>query len=170
LSKTERLAAALLADRQQRTTSSLHNIVPCFSCGYTFVYRGRQGELNGCFCSMRCQDWYDAGNEPIGEEIVYRCRDRRPMKRGPKGIDCVNCRKEFESLGLRCCSIECERSYRERQNNLAVLAEAGIEPKARRQCEQCKAVIPQWRKGRRVSKSVRFCSEKCSKRARRAAA
>ena len=31
-------------------------------------------------------------------------------------------------------------------------------------------VIPQWRKGRRVSKAVRFCSEKCSKRARRAAA
>jgi hypothetical protein len=39
--KAERLAAALLADKQdraQRTTN--HNIVPCFSCGYTFVYRG----------------------------------------------------------------------------------------------------------------------------------
>jgi len=167
---TERLTAAILADRARPTTQ--HNIVPCFVCGHTFVYKGRRGDLNGRFCSMRCQDWYDAGNEPIGEEIVYRCRDGRPMKRGPKGfyIDCANCRKEFESLGLRCCSIECERSYRERQDNLAVMAQAGIEPKAKRQCEQCKAVIPAWRKGRQVSKSVRFCSEKCSKRARRAAA
>jgi len=79
--------------------------------------------------------------------------------------DCAHCRKEFESVGPECCSTDCERFFRERQNNLAVMAKAGIEPKARRQCEQCKAVIPTWRKGRRVSKSVRFCSEKCSKRA-----
>jgi hypothetical protein len=36
------------------------------------------------------------------------------------------------------------------------MAEAGIEAKAKRQCEGCKAVIPAWRKGRKVSKSVRF--------------
>src|SRR5262245_15544482 len=57
---------------------------------------------------MRCQDWYDAGNEPVNEEIVYRWRDGRPMRMGPKGfyIDCAYCQKEFESLGLR-CSVEC---------------------------------------------------------------
>jgi hypothetical protein len=164
------LAAALLADRNRPTTQ--HNIVPCFVCGHTFVYRGRRGELNGRFCSLRCQDWYDAGNEPIGEEIVYRWRDSTPMRNGTKGfyINCAHCRKEFESLGLRCCSNDCERSLKERQDNLTVMAEAGIEPKAKRQCDQCGTVIPQWRKGRRVSKAVRFCSEKCSKRARRAAA
>ena len=121
---------------------------------------------------MRCQDWYDAGNEPIGEETIYRWRDSKPMKKGGKGfyIDCAHCRKEFESVGPECCSTDCERSCRERQDNLAVMAQAGIEPKAKRRCLQCGTVIPQWRKGRRVSKAVRFCSEKCSKRARRAAA
>ena len=113
---------------------------------------------------MRCQNRYDGGNEPVSDGIVYHWRDGRPMRMGPKGfyVDCAYCRKEFESIGLTCCSVECERIYRERQNNLAVMAQAGIDPKAKRQWEQCKAVIPTWRKGRKVSKSVRFCSEKCS--------
>src|SRR5262245_42341519 len=122
-------------------------MIPCIVCAYKFVYRGRQGELNGRFCSMRCQDWYGAGNQAVNEEIVYRWRGGRPMRMGPKGfdIDCAYCQKEFESLGLRCCSVECERSYREREENLAVMAEAGIEPKAKRQCESCGARIPTWR-------------------------
>ena len=49
MSKTERLAAALLADRERPTIH--HNIIPCFVCAYKFVYRGRQGELNGRLCS-----------------------------------------------------------------------------------------------------------------------
>src|SRR5215471_17527312 len=53
------LTAALLADRD-RPGSPTHNIVPCFVCGYTFVYRGRRDDLNGRFCSLRCRDWYDA--------------------------------------------------------------------------------------------------------------
>jgi hypothetical protein len=39
--RAERLAAQLLADRNRDTPS--HNIIACFSCGHTFVYRGRQG-------------------------------------------------------------------------------------------------------------------------------
>ena len=170
MNKTERLAAALLADRERPTIH--HNIIPCFVCANKFIYRGRQGELNGRFCSMRCQDWYDAVNKPVNEEIVYRWRDGRPMRMGPKGfyIDCAYCQKEFESLGLRCCSVECERSYHEREENLAVMAEAGIEPKAKRQCESCGARIPTWRKGRRVSSKTRFCSSKCGQKARKARA
>src|SRR5262249_9980915 len=61
VSKTERLAAALLADRERPTIH--HKIIPCLVCAYKFVYRGKQGELNGRFCSMRCQDWYGAGNK-----------------------------------------------------------------------------------------------------------
>jgi hypothetical protein len=76
--RAERLVATLLADRQRERPK--HNIVPCWSCGQTFVYRGRQGaasvwigsdedghaspdtSLNGNFRSMRCQVWYDDGN------------------------------------------------------------------------------------------------------------
>jgi hypothetical protein len=80
-------------------------------------------------------------------------------------IVCAHCRKGFESKGLRCCSPECERAQREREVNLAVLAEAGIEPKARRRCECCDAVIPTWRKGRRVSSKTRFVARIAAQKA-----
>ena len=126
-STTERLAAAILADHARPTTQ--HNIVPCFVCGHTFVYKGRKGDLNGRFCSMRCQEWYDAGH-PVAITDSIDCG----MKRGSKGfyIDCAGCHKEFESLGQRCGSTECERRHRERRDNLAVMAEVGVGPIAER--------------------------------------
>jgi len=91
-----------------------------------------------------------------------------PMRRTRYGyaIHCAGCNKEFESRGLRCCSIECERRYRERQENLATMTAVGIEPAAKRKCEGCGGVIRKWRKGRRVSSATRFCSPKCQKKAR----
>jgi hypothetical protein len=174
--KTEQLAAALLADRT-REVQERTDIIACFSCGYNFIYRGRQGELSGRFCSMRCQDWYDAGNPSYERQreltkIIYRNHAGQPMTPGRDGfyIQCVGCEKEFESKGLRACSIECEHRYGERQKNLAVMAEAGIEPAAKKYCAgpNCNAVIPKWRKGRRVSSATRFCSPKCAAGAKRA--
>jgi hypothetical protein len=91
------------------------------------------------------------------------------MKMGPHGfiISCANCRKDFDSKGLRCCSTECERQYTEREVNLAVMAEVGIEPAAKRACLECGARIPTWRNGRKVSSATRFCSPKCAQKARR---
>jgi hypothetical protein len=95
-----------------------------------------------------------------------------PMKRSGDGytIKCAGCSKEFVSRGLRCCSTDCERRYCERQRNLETMAELGIEPAAKRVCAGpgCSAVIPKWRKGRRVSSATRFCSPKCAQRARTA--
>jgi hypothetical protein len=48
------------------------------------------------------------------------------------------------------------------------MAAAGIEPSAKRQCKTCGAVIPKWRNGRKVSTATRFCSPKCSRKARMA--
>ena len=50
--RAERLAANLLADRQRQRERPKHNIVPCWSCGTTYVYRGRQGDLTAI--SARC--------------------------------------------------------------------------------------------------------------------
>jgi hypothetical protein len=194
MSKTARLAEALLADRNRVAEPTGQNIIACRSCGSTFVYRGRRGELNGNFCSMRCQDWYDGGNAPgepdtttlrgwkviagppgveIGSDYYTGILGREPipMRRGKDGfyIACKHCNKEFESIGLRCCSTECERGLRERQENLAIMADAGIEPAAKRTCETCGARIPTWRNGRKVSSATRFCSSKCGAKARRAA-
>src|SRR5215831_7118390 len=73
LSRSEKLTAALLADREQHATKqSRHNIISCFSCGSTFVYRGRQADLNGRFCSMRCQDWFDDGNPSYEQQREIR--------------------------------------------------------------------------------------------------
>ncbi len=72
---------------------------------------------------FRCQDWYDAGNAPVAAEISYRWPGKPLQKTADlfKTID-------SESKSLCCCSSECERSYREREENLAVMA--GIEAKA----------------------------------------
>jgi len=175
------------------TDRPTYNIVPCFACGATFIYKGRRGELNGRFCSLRCQAAYDDGFTPaadpptdtltgwrvaaggeIGGDYYANLLKRTPipMKRTADGfkIACAGCQKEFESKGLRCCSDACERRYRERQANFALMAEVGIEPSKKRPCAApgCSSTIPKWRKGRQVSAATRFCSRACSRRAKRA--
>jgi hypothetical protein len=91
-------------------------IIACHVCRHTFVYRGRQSDLNGNFCSLPCQAWYDAGNAPVAAEIIYRWGDK-PLQKSADGfkIACAHCCKDFDSKGLRCCSVECERAYRQRE-------------------------------------------------------
>ena len=86
-------------------------------------------------------------------------------------IQCAGCNRTFSSRGLRCCSTTCERKYREREDNLATMAEVGIEPSLKRRCqaEGCDATIPKYRgvgKARRLVRSdVKFCSPKCARKA-----
>jgi hypothetical protein len=169
--KQSDVAAVIERDLLRSNDKPPSQIVACWSCGRT--YRYRQGELNGNFCSPRCWDWYDAGNPALHQDwlqpkIIYRWRDGRPMKMGPHGflINCAHCGKEFDSKGLRCCSTKCERRYRDRQDNLAVMAEVGIEAAPKRRCAnpECAETIPKWRNGRRVRSDQHFCSPKCRSR------
>jgi hypothetical protein len=93
---------------------------------------------------------------------------RGRKRRGREGwiIECFGCGKDFDSKGLRCCSTECERRYRERCENESVMTAAGMELPAKRKCERegCGKNIPTWRNGRRVSKATRFCSDGCRSR------
>jgi hypothetical protein len=152
--RTERLAAAILADRARTDTPSRANAVECFTCGHGMIYHGQR------FCSDRCRDYFDAGNHGH----VQDWRQPKPSRTASLSIRCAHCGKEFDSRGLRCCSAQCERSYAESQANLAVMAEVGVRPAAKRQCACCGARIPTWRNGRRVSKNTRFCSPKCSRK------
>ena len=52
--KTQKLTDALIADRD-RTDNATHNIVSCWSCGHQLIHKGRRGDLNGNFCSLKCQ-------------------------------------------------------------------------------------------------------------------
>jgi hypothetical protein len=135
------------------TTQS--DIIDCFSCGRSMVYRGRR------FCSDHCREWFDAGFT-LFEPLDTR---RYSLRLGKHGflIDCSGCGRRFDSKGLRCCSTECERRSREREKNQADMLDA---PAEKRRCEECGGGIPRWRNGRKVSKATRFCSDKCSARAR----
>jgi predicted nucleic acid-binding Zn ribbon protein len=129
------------------------NITKCFSCGYTYV-----SKLGKRFCSDRCREWFDAGNPS------YQQQQEWVRKPSAMSIVCQGCQKEFESEGLRCCSIDCERRYRERQENLAIMAAVGDKPRERRRCAnpRCERSIPTWRNGRRIRSDTRFCSPKCA--------
>lgn len=169
--RAERLAKALLADQAKVRETEI--IPACFACGVRRTLRFRR------FCSERCRNAYDDGYpgyeqdwlKPSGTGITYRWQDGRPMRTTANGflIRCAGCQREFESKGLKYCKPECGRLDRERQENRTIMAEAGMEPAAKRYCEApgCGAVIPKWTKGRLTPKTRRFCSNRCAARARR---
>jgi hypothetical protein len=175
--KQSDIAAVIERDLLRVDARPPNNTVQCFSCGYGMTYRRSR------FCSDRCREWFDVNNPGLAQEWLERKRAAWRVIAGPPGtvgteyynpglrstkagclIDCAHCGQEFDSKGLRCCSRDCEQSYRERQHNLAVMAEVGVEPTAKRQCQTCGARIPKWRKGRKVSSATRFCSRKCARR------
>jgi hypothetical protein len=101
--------------------------------------------VSGRFCSARCREWFDVGNPPYDSHYASKADPRwYSLPTGPHGflIDCAGCGRRFDSKGLRCCSPECERRYRERQDNAAVMAEVGMEAAAKRKCEECGGPIP----------------------------
>jgi hypothetical protein len=160
-SKTARLARALLRDRERAT--AINSTASCFLCDRSYTYRGPSGDDSGRFCGRLCRQAYDAGSRPQSSPQLYS------LRAGPVGffISCPGCRQEFESKGLRHCGPECECNARERADNLAVLAEVGMDAPKKRSCEICGANLPRWRNGRAVSKATRFCSKKCQARARK---
>jgi len=162
--RTERLAKALLADFN-RPDEPGTPADRCFNCGGVLGMR-----RDGRFCTPRCRAGYDAGIDARPSRPIYRWINGTSMRAGSSGfyIRCAGCDREFESKGLRCCSIECERRRGERQQNLAIMAEVGLEPAEKRRCLQCDTVIPKWTKGKRTPRTKRFCSDKCRKRYRTA--
>jgi hypothetical protein len=97
LSRTERLARALIADRN-REAASRADISECFVCGHGMLCRGSR------FCSDRCREFYDTGAPGHFQHwrqprVVYRDSAGREMKLTTSGflIACAHRRKEFDS-------------------------------------------------------------------------
>jgi hypothetical protein len=162
------LAAAIVRDillgRKSQQASAT-----CFACGRSFhsaVTRDADGnQERGRFCSQRCREAFDAGFpafDPFNADKWYS------LPIGPAGfrIDCVHCRKQFDSRGLRCCSVECEREHCRKLELEAKLAGDPFRAE-KRKCLDCGGAIPNWRNGRRVSSATRFCSDRCAISARR---
>jgi hypothetical protein len=153
--KTAKLARAiereLLVDRPRSAPTP-----ECFACGRGYVPKP-SGDASTSFCSVRCREAFDAGFPPYDPTYHHKTNQRwysLPLGRHGFLIDCAGCGKRFDSKGLRCCSIECERALRPRSGS-------------KRRCERCQGDIPRWRNGRKVSKATRFCSPKCARSARR---
>jgi hypothetical protein len=174
------LAAALKADILRQSISTPSSSVECFLCGRSYTYKAPSGDDSGRFCD-KCREAYDAGyrrSEPIDPFKITKWRlvaggnpgylPSTPMRRGQEGwyITCPGCQREFESTGLRCCSAQCERRLCEHAENMALMAEVGMEPKAKRKCSvpDCDNPIPKWRNGRSVSKRARFCDHHSRRR------
>jgi hypothetical protein len=164
----------LLADRELKAAKAPTRFFDhCFACG---VIMGRNHD--GRFCSARCRDRYDNGSpawgrgetqtKPIYSHELDKARKGQRLRPTTNGflIGCANCRKEFESRGLRCCSRECERGLGEKRKNLETLAEVGMAPAEKRRCLQCEGIIPKWTGGRRTVSTKVFCSRKCRQRHR----
>jgi hypothetical protein len=150
------LARQILAERKA-PTGKIQQI--CLACGRPYT------DGDSRFCHPRCRDAFDAGlpaYEPIDISKYYSL----PM--GPTGfrIKCACCKANFDSKGLRCCSPDCERDFRRKQELNAELKEDPFRVQ-KRQCEGCGGPIPNWRKGRRVSTATKFCSSRCRDRRRR---
>jgi hypothetical protein len=138
-------------------------VIQCHTCGRDQLY----GVDTGHYCSPRCQELAAEGfppYQPVDLRRLFATTWRvsaggdpgyipAPMKMGPEGFftKCPGCSGTFESKGLRCCSKECERRYRDRVENIQAMAELGMEPATKRLCEAegCGKAIPRWRKGRR---------------------
>jgi hypothetical protein len=148
---------------------------PCFVCGRSFAPEGR-------FCSPHCRDAFDAGFPPYTHARVSSTEWRvvagpaiplipdLPVRGDGHVVGCAGCQREFVSRGLRCCSADCERKYRERLEVDATLAEVGVESTAppKRRCQVCCGPIPRWTKGGRATpKTAQFCSPKCSRKAKK---
>ena len=152
--KRVRLAAAIedILDRNARPT---HHSPTCLGCGRS--YKGRDDR----FCSPTCRAGFDLGLPAYAPADLERCYG---LPKGPHGfwIQCAHCRRRFDSRGLRCCSAECDRDLRLKQE----LADDPFRV-IKRKCECCGGPIPNWRKGRRVSTATKFCSSRWRNRYRR---
>jgi len=194
MSRVKRLTEALLADRSRGETDR-NDITKCFMCRTGMMYRGSRFCSDRCRNFYDAgepeQDWLHRPkpeNLPLTElkviagppgielgacchRLLFGDRPVTPMKRTAGNmIRCAGCGQEFDSKGLRCCSTDCERRYKERQENFATMAKAGIEPAPKRRCTNpdCANTIPKWTNGKRTPSSRRFCGPKCAQRARRA--
>jgi hypothetical protein len=183
-SRVDRLTQRLLDDRAKQRPAARAG--GCFLCGKSYSPQPPTGDDSTRFCSTKCREAYDAGAMPAVELNAFAVppegwrviagpapgyMPKQAMRMGRHGffIDCLHCRKEFESKGLRCCSTECERAYTGRAKTVATLAEIGEGLPEKRKCEHCGSSIPNWIgegvKRHRTRKSQRYCSARCQRKA-----
>jgi hypothetical protein len=182
MSSVGKLARQILDDRAKPRPAP--RVGCCFLCGRSYSTQSLDGDSSTQFCSAKCRGAYDAGIALAVEPNPFVVDQWRviagpPPGRMPKAprmmgrhgfyIDCLHCKREFESRGLRCCSAECGRALKSRADTAATMAEVGMVLIEKRKCESCGGDIPNWTgegfKRHRTRKSQRYCSARCQRKA-----
>ena len=134
------IAAEILRDRERAPSS--HNVIDCFSCGRSFIYKEPRGDDSGRFCHSRCREWFDAGNPPYAPASVTAVPigDWKVVA-GPPGLE----------LGASYYSPILDRPRRRGQAEPTEL----ICP--RPPCQRCGSLLPVWINGKALRKSVKYC-------------
>ena len=168
--KTTTIARAierhLLREREEKP-----NAPRCHACGRSYWHREPppDNDHNRAFCSSRCRQAYDAGLPAHDADYAGKSNPRwYSLSLGARGflIHCLGCGERFDSVGLRCCSPKCESTFRERQERERLLTDISSFRANKRKCAECDA-IPNWRNGRRVRATTKFCCEACQAKAAR---
>jgi len=154
-----KLAAALERDLLSGSARKPQQATQCFGCGRHYI------KGDGRFCHPRCRAAFDGGMppfEPLNLDKFYS------LPKGPIGfyVECANCHKRFSSVGWRCCSPECSRAHRLKQELDVELADDPFRT-MKRKCQECGGDIPNWRRGRRVSRATKYCCGRCRERYRK---
>jgi hypothetical protein len=185
-SRVDKLAQRLLDDRTRHRPVA--RVGGCFLCGKSYSPQPPTGDDSTRFCSAKCREAYDAGAMPAVELNAFAVppegwrviagpspgyMPKQAMRMGRHGffIDCLHCRKEFESKGLRCCSTECERAYTGRAKTVATLAEIGEVLAEKRACAICGGPMSRYvgtgKHRRLANKTKTTCSNRCRAKARK---
>lgn len=108
-SRTQKLADALLADRQREAKH--HDVATCRACGHGFMRRGESD-----YCSERCREWIAAGNPPYDPRPLATVNDV-PIEQwrivaGPPG--CINSKTGYHPFAFVCDQVM-ERQHSRRR-------------------------------------------------------
>jgi hypothetical protein len=126
-------------------------IIPCLSCGARFVYKGPQGDGSGRFCSDRCREWCDAGNQRAEDNPGIRPTEANmPGLYGLRGWKVIAGPPGIE-IGSEYYAGIIAASDRKRAES------AGDLIRPRKLCARCGAKLPVWIKGRKVPSSRKLC-------------
>jgi hypothetical protein len=155
--RTSAIAAAILKDNLAERPETVVDVTKCHMCGYTFTpVRGFGINKRFCsrLCVDAYDAGYSchagglykhraAGARSGDGGVAVPAYDRNGNLKNPRGsrpyarnlpaggggflIECRQCKRQFASKGLRCCSPECERQLLDAKKTKAELAKVEME-------------------------------------------
>jgi hypothetical protein len=148
--KTSRLAAILARDLLRTEEPTKTETPTCFACGRSMLHRPTDGDDNSRFCSIRCQEAYDAGFPAYGSrkvDVFDVPISAWRVVAGPPGVEIGS---QYYAPIIEAVERRRKRLARSRSG------EELIRP--RKLCQRCGAKLPVWANGKQVRSDRKFCT------------